>query len=824
MSSVLHKTFVISGVFCCVLLLGGCDNVEFVENDPPASLPLAATNQAPAISGNPATTVLVGGSWSFTPSASDADGDSLTFDIQNKPAWANFDPQTGQLSGIPQLGDVGTHGEIRIAVSDGEMSAALPDFVVTVQNVSTNSAPQIIGRPANSVTVDQQYRFLPSASDPDGDELVFSIANSPDWASFDATTGRLRGTPVEGDAGVYDNIVIAASDGELSASLAPFTVTVQAASKPSPNNAPEIGGIPATLVTVDQQYLFLPSASDPDGDELTFSIVNRPAWATFSSTTGRLRGTPVEGDEGVYDNIVISVSDGDLSAALPGFAVTVQSAGNASPNNPPQISGSPATMAAVDEQYFFLPSASDPDGNGLTFSIVNRPSWVSFNSATGRLRGTPVEGDEGVYSGIVISVSDGELSAVLPAFAVTVENLNPNNPPQINGAPSTTATVDQQYLFLPNASDPDGDDLTFSIANRPSWVSFNSATGRLRGTPVEGDEGVYSGIVISVSDGDLSAMLPAFTVTVENLNPNDPPQISGAPPTTATVDQQYLFLPNASDPDGDGLTFSIVNRPSWASFNATTGRLRGTPVEGDEGVYSNIEISVSDGELSAALPAFSVTVENPNPNSPPQISGAPPTIAMVDQQYLFLPNASDPDGDDLTFSIANRPSWASFNATTGRLRGTPVEGDDGIYSNIEISVPPQISGTPPTSATVDQQYLFLPSASDPDGDDLTFSIVNRPSWASFNATTGRLRGTPVAGDEGIYSNIEISVSDTDLTASLPAFAITLAQAATGSVTLTWTPPTKNTDGSQLTDLAAYKIYYGLSQGDYPRPVARRLSE
>jgi len=392
-----------------------------------------------------------------------------------------------------------------------------------------------------------------------------------------------------------------------------------------------------------------------------------------------------------------------------------------------------------------------------------------------------------------------------------VENLNPNNPPQINGAPSTTATVDQQYLFLPNASDPDGDDLTFSIANRPSWVSFNSATGRLRGTPVEGDEGVYSGIVISVSDGE----------------------------TTATVDQQYLFLPNASDPDGDGLTFSIVNRPSWASFNATTGRLRGTPVEGDEGVYSNIEISVSDGELSAALPAFSVTVENPNPNSPPQISGAPPTIAMVDQQYLFLPNASDPDGDDLTFSIANRPSWASFNATTGRLRGTPVEGDDGIYSNIEISVsdgklsaalpafsvtvenpnpnsPPQISGTPPTSATVDQQYLFLPSASDPDGDDLTFSIVNRPSWASFNATTGRLRGTPVAGDEGIYSNIEISVSDTDLTASLPAFAITLAQAATGSVTLTWTPPTKNTDGSQLTDLAAYKIYYGLSQGDYPR--------
>ena len=653
MSAVLHKSFVTSVVCSAMWLLSGCEQVEFVENDAPSDLPLSTANLAPEISGDPATTVLVGGSWAFTPSASDEDGDNLTFDIQNKPAWANFDTRTGQLSGIPQLGDVGAHGQIMISVSDGQMSVALPDFTVTVQSVSTNSAPQIIGLPPRTITVEQRYLFLPSASDPDGDNLTFSIANGPDWASFDTTTGRLHGTPAEGDEGVYANIVLSASDGELSASLPTFTVTVEAASKPSQNTAPEIGGIPTTLVTVDQQYLFLPSASDPDGDELIFSIVNRPAWASFNAATGRLRGTPVEGDEGVYDDIEISVSDGELSAALPGFAVTVQSAGNVSPNNPPQIGGSPPTMVAVDGQYLFLPSASDPDGDGLTFSIVNRPFWASFNSATGRLRGTPAEGDEGVYNGIVISVSDGELSASLPGFAVTVENLSPNDPPQISGTPSSMATVDQQYLFLPSASDPDGDDLTFSI----------------------------------------------------------------------------------------------VNRPSWASFNATTGRLRGTPVEGEEGVYDNIEISVNDGELSATLPAFSLTVENLSPNNPPQISGTPPSVA-----------------------------------------------------------------------TVDQQYLFLPSASDPDGDDLTFSIVNRPSWASFNAATGRLRGTPVQGEEGVYDNIEISVSDADMMTSLPVFAISVAQAATGSVTLTWTPPTKNSDGSQLTDLAAYKIYYGLSEGNYPNEV------
>jgi len=102
-------------------------------------------------------------------------------------------------------------------------------------------------------------------------------------------------------------------------------------------------------------------------------------------------------------------------------------------------------------------------------------------------------------------------------------------------------------------------------------------------------------------------------VTVENPSPNNPPQISGTPSPTATIDQQYLFLPSVSDPDGDNLTFSIVNRPSWTTFKATTGRFRGTPEQGDEGVYDNIDISVSDADLTVSLPAFRL----PWPGKPP---------------------------------------------------------------------------------------------------------------------------------------------------------------------------------------------------------------
>lgn len=100
--------------------------------------------------------------------------------------------------------------------------------------------------------------------------------------------------------------------------------------------------------------------------------------------------------------------------------------------------------------------------------------------------------------------------------------------------------------------------------------------------------------------------------------------------------------------------------------------------------------------------------------------------------------------------------------------------------------------------------------SDPDGPTPTFSIVNKPSWASFSASSGRLFGTPGAADAATYSSIGISVSDGYSSASLAAFTITVTAASNGSATVNWTSPTQNTDGSALTDLKGFKVRYGTS--------------
>lgn len=96
-------------------------------------------NAAPSISGTPPRLIHEEGPYTFTPIATDADDDALSFSIENAPAWAAFDPGSGRLSGTPRAADVGVHEEVRIRVSDGIAQVALPAFDIEVEPVSHGS-------------------------------------------------------------------------------------------------------------------------------------------------------------------------------------------------------------------------------------------------------------------------------------------------------------------------------------------------------------------------------------------------------------------------------------------------------------------------------------------------------------------------------------------------------------------------------------------------------------------------------------------------------------------------------------------------------------
>ena len=128
-----------------------------------------------------------------------------------------------------------------------------------------------------------------------------------------------------------------------------------------------------------------------------------------------------------------------------------------------------------------------------------------------------------------------------------------------------------------------------------------------------------------------------------------------------------------------------------------------------------------------------------------------------------------------------------------------------------------ISGTPASSVKVGDAYSFQPTVAGAAG-TLTYSVQNKPGWATFDSASGRLSGSPQAGDVGTTSNIVISVSDGSASDALPGFSITVNQLATGSATVSWMPPTQNTDGSTLATLAGYRIGYGTSASTLDRTV------
>jgi hypothetical protein len=119
-------------------------------------------------------------------------------------------------------------------------------------------------------------------------------------------------------------------------------------------------------------------------------------------------------------------------------------------------------------------------------------------------------------------------------------------------------------------------------------------------------------------------------------------------------------------------------------------------------------------------------------------------------------------------------------------------------------------------------YSFTPTASDPDGDALTFTIANKPAWATFDAQTGALTGTPALAQAGSFVNVTIGVTDGKATVNLPSFSVEVtsgpAVANDKTATLSWAAPTQRIDGTPLVNLSGYKVFVGQTPGNYPRVI------
>ena len=255
-----------------------------------------------------------------------------------------------------------------------------------------------------------------------------------------------------------------------------------------------------------------------------------------------------------------------------------------------------------------------------------------------------------------------------------------NHAPVIDPIDDVTLREGESLSLYVQASDPDGDSLTYSAQGLPQGASFNQSTRRFSWTPDYDQAGQY-GVEVSVSDGDRSDS-ESFTIRVEEGN-----QAPAFDPIDTQVEvnegDELSFAIHATDPDNDSLTYWATGLPEGASFDAVNLTFSWIPDFNQSGEYV-VTFHASDGEnVVSQTVAITVAPEN---HFFPELNAIGHKEVNEGETLNFTLSAVDPDSSALTFSAENLPDGASLNPDTREFQWTPTHYQAGEYPNIIFTV------------------------------------------------------------------------------------------------------------------------------------------
>ncbi|WP_119860245.1 tandem-95 repeat protein [Pseudoalteromonas sp. MSK9-3] len=523
---------------------------------------------------------------------------------------------------------------------------------VTVNITAVNDAPVAVDNTAQ-LQEDGQFEVNVLGNDTDVDSTLDAssvkvVAQPSNGQVAINAAGAITYTAVANYFGT-DSFTYTVDDQQgLTSNAATVTMTIA-----SVNDAPVISGTPSTQLDEDVLFSFTPTASDADQDNLSFSIIGQPAWATFDATNGTLSGTPGNDDVGNYANIIISVTDGQQTATLPSFALTVSNV-----NDAPIISGTPSLTVLQDETYSFTPQASDEDSTELTFSISGQPQWASFDSASGSLSGTPSREDIGVYSSVTLSVSDGTLSSSLESFDITVE--------AVNAAPITsdmqiTLNEDASSTVSASVEDSDNDVVTIAVVTQPQNGSLTVQSGLFTYQPTPNFFGTDS-FTYSANDGELTSNTSTVSINVTAVN-DAPVAQDDVFNLTPTPNNVYLLDVLQNDSDIENQTLTIIgSSASIGQVNIVDNQIQYTSSDNTLGLVI-VKYMIEDSQGARSAAAANITFSASNTVDVPSI--VPPTDVVVDATGLYTKVAlgtavaSDSNGNPLAVSfVGGQPVFA----------------------------------------------------------------------------------------------------------------------------------------------------------------------
>jgi len=660
-------------------------------------------------------------------SATDLDSDTLTYAKTNGSGWLTISADGG-LSGTPNYAGTFTF-DVRVSDDNGGSATAQLKIKAIAE---PNEAPVFIETPLNNAIERAPYTEKIIATDADGHNLTYTKESGPSWLVV-STDGMLSGSPTTADIG-SNEFIFKASDGKKSVETT-FTITVvESVNAPIFTSAPVIGAHGTEGVA----YIgsLIAAATDADFDPLTFSKLSGPSWLSIAAN-GVLSGTPTSVYVGL-NTFTVKVSDGNDGTATATLNITIFLAtGN---NTPPSFNTEPIqgynALAGSVYNGTIAGSASDSDGDPLTYAKISGPTWLNV-AGNGALTGTPETAGNYTFT---VQVSDDKGGSASTTLNITV-----------------TAPVDFTQLTY--------DDFDTGFGN---WLDGGVHAKIAQGNCVEGE------CVNFQANGEESTITLAEGLDLTGYNSL---KVGFSFKTKGMKSTEGFFIEQSIDGGQNwSIIKTLVQGVDFTNELATTLNYVFTDNEINFTDNTLVRFRANGGGTGHDIYIDNIATSAAYINYLPVFVNDPINAANAARGWEYSASiadlVTDKNGDALTFAKVDGPTWLTL-AIDGTLSGTPELADIG-HNSFTVKVDDGAGGITPAILSITVEASLAPifdseqlskdnavensdyhasiasDATDPDGDPLSFSKVAGPSWLTV-ATDGTLSGTPTAADIGINS-------------------------------------------------------------------------
>jgi len=717
----------------------GADTFQFKVNDGTTESGLATvTITINSINDDPVATSLtvsvrINTSVAILLSATDSETDNLTLQVTSQPSNGSLlgSPPIQTLTYTPNTDYSGTDS-FTFKANDGssDSNIAIVSIKVNIPPVATEVTAETQEDKAVSVTL--------AATDSDNDSITFSLVTYPKNGTTSISSSNLTYTPKTNYNG-KETFSFLAKDATAISNTATISIDVIAV-----NDTP-VANSQSITISEDTTASINLTATDIDGDKLSYSIISNPDKGTLTGKLPKLTYTPNTNFTGSDTFTFVSRDTVSVSQSAT-VNITVEEI------NDVPMANNLSIAALEDTAKSITLTAADPDNSSITYALVTLPANGTLSGTSPDLTYTPDPDFDGSDTFTFVA-KDTDSVSQSATVNITMEKVN--DVPMANNLSITTLKNTNLSITL-TGTDVDNNTLTYTLTSTPSNGTLTGNAPNLTYTPNSDFDGSDTFKFIA-SDGTLVSQIATVNITVNTTPGSNQAPVAEDLAVTTEEDTQVSILLRASDANNNSLTYTIVSTPTNGASAGTAPSLTYTPNSNYNGIDS-LAFKVNDGTVDSNTATVTITV---TPVNDLPVANAQDVTTSEDTSKPITLTADDIENEALTYVIISSPG-------NGTLSGAPpdltymaipdfngsdsfsfiVDDGKGLSSEVTVNItidpvndPPVPNGQSLTTSEDTVTPITL-TANDLDGDRLTYTVTTNPNKGTLSGTASNLAYTP----------------------------------------------------------------------------------